>query len=81
MGFSRQNYWSRVLYPPPGDLPDPGIDPMSLKSPALAGGFLTTSATWKVRKMVNTRLEIRPQEVNPLLELEPAAGGLVVRQP
>ena len=62
------------------DLPDPGIEPLSLKSPALAGGFLTTSATWKVCKMVNTRLEKRPQEVNPLLELEPA-GGLVVRQP
>ena len=70
-----------MLYPPPGDLPDPGIEPVSPKSPALAGGFLTTSTTWKACKMVNTYLEIRPQEVNPLLELEPAAGGLVVRQP
>ena len=33
--------------PPPGDLPDPGIVPTSLTSPALAGGFFTTSATWE----------------------------------
>ena len=32
--------------PPPGDLPDPGIELASLKSPALAGGFFTTSTTW-----------------------------------
>ena len=36
-----------VLYPPPGDLPDPGIKPMSLISPALVGRFFTTSATWE----------------------------------
>ena len=38
MEFSRQEYWSGFPCPPPGDLPDPGIKPMSL-SPALAGGF------------------------------------------
>ena len=37
MGFSRQEYWSGLPCPPPGDLPDPGIGPVSLKSPALAG--------------------------------------------
>ena len=42
MEFSRQNYWNRLLFPPPGDLPHPGIKPMSLASPALVGGFLTT---------------------------------------
>ena len=47
MRFSRQGYWSGVLYPPPGDLPDPGIEPASLMSPALAGRFFTTSATWE----------------------------------
>ena len=46
-GFSRQEYWSGLLCPPPGDLPHPGIEPMSLDSPALAGGFFTTSATWE----------------------------------
>ena len=43
-GFPRQEYWSGLPFPPPGDLPDPGIRPMSLKFPALAGGFFTTSA-------------------------------------
>ena len=46
MGFSRQEYWSGLPCPPPGDLPDPEIAPESLTSPALAGGFFTTSATW-----------------------------------
>ena len=45
MGFSRQGYWSGFPGPPPGDLPDLGIELGSLMSPALAGGFITTSAT------------------------------------
>ena len=49
-GFSRQEYWSRLLCPPPGDLSSPGIEPMSLMSPALAGEFFTTSATWEAPK-------------------------------
>ena len=36
MEFSRQEYWSGLPFPPPGDLPDPGIEPVSLESPALA---------------------------------------------
>ena len=47
MGFSRQEYWSGLPCPPPGDLPNPGIEPVSLTSPALAGRFFTTSATWE----------------------------------
>ena len=47
MGFSRQEYWSRLPFPPPGDLPNPGIEPTFLMSLALAGGFFTTSATWE----------------------------------
>ena len=54
MGFSRQEYWSGLLWPPPGDLPDPGIEPTSLESPALAGRFLTTSATWEALDYTNT---------------------------
>ena len=42
MGFSRQEYWSGLPFPPPGDLPDPGIKPTSPVSLALAGGFFTT---------------------------------------
>ena len=45
MRFSRQEYWSGLPCPPPGDLPDLGMEPMSLTSPALPGGFFTTSAT------------------------------------
>ena len=47
MGFTRQEYWSGLLRPPAGDLPDPGMEPASLMSPALAGGFFTTSAAWE----------------------------------
>ena len=45
MEFPRQQYWSEVPFPTLGDLPDPGIEPVSLISPALAGGFFTTGAT------------------------------------
>ena len=46
MGFSRQEYGSRLTCRPPGDLPYPGIKPESLKSPALADGLFTTSNTY-----------------------------------
>ena len=45
MGFSRQEYWSGLSCPPPGDRPNPGMEPVSLMFPALAGRFFTTSAT------------------------------------
>ena len=47
IGFSRQEYWSGLPFPSPGDLLDPGIKPRSPVSPALADGFVTTSTTWK----------------------------------
>ena len=47
MEFSRQEYWSGLPCPPPGDLPDPGIKSTSLVSPGLAGRFFTTSTTWE----------------------------------
>ena len=47
MGFSRQEYWSGLPCPPPGDLPNPGTELTSLMSPALAGVFFNTSATGK----------------------------------
>ena len=49
MRFSRQEYWSALSCPPPGDLSYPGIKPTSLMSPALAGGFFTTSASWEAQ--------------------------------
>ena len=47
MGFSRQEHWSEWSCPLPGDLPNPGIEPASLMSPALAGGIFTASTTWE----------------------------------
>ena len=47
MGFPRQECWSGLPFPPPGDLP-PGIESEYLMSPALAGRFFTTSATWEI---------------------------------
>ena len=43
--------WSEWPYPPPGNLPEPGIDPISLVSLALAGGFFTISITWEAPKL------------------------------
>ena len=48
MGFSRQEYWNGLPRPPPGGLPNPGIELASLMSPALTTGFFTTSTTWGV---------------------------------
>ena len=47
MGFSRQEYWSGLPCPPPGDVPDLGVEPASLTSPALAGRFFISSAIWE----------------------------------
>ena len=47
VGFARQQYWSGVPFPSPGDPPDPGIELTPLKSPALAGGFFTPSTIWE----------------------------------
>ena len=47
MGISRQEYWSGLLFPSSGDLPEAGVESVSLMSPAFVGGFFTTSATRK----------------------------------
>ena len=47
MGFSRQDYWSGLPCPPPGELPNPGIEPTSRMSAALAEGWFTSNATWE----------------------------------
>ena len=49
MGFSRQEYWSGLPFPSLADLPDPGIEPTSLMSSALAGGFFITSAILNIQ--------------------------------
>jgi len=53
MGFSSQEYWSGLPCPPSGDLYDLGIEPTSLRFPALPGGFFTTSATWESAVVVS----------------------------
>ena len=55
MGFFRQEYWHGLPCPLPGDLLDPVIEPVSLMSLALAGGFFTTSATWEAPYLLNTK--------------------------
>ena len=55
MGFSRQEYWSGLPCLPPGDLPNPGMEPLPLTSPALAGRFFTTSTTWEALAESSTR--------------------------
>ena len=49
MGFFRQEYWSGLPFPPPGNLANPGIKPVSLMSPASAGGFFTTNFIWEAQ--------------------------------
>ena len=49
MGFSRQEYWSGLPFPSPGDLPNPGTEPLSPKSPALASRLFTTKPPRKPR--------------------------------
>ena len=60
VGSFRQEYWSRLPFPSPGDLPDPGIEPTFLGFPALAASLFITSATWEAqatcRKPYNRRL-------------------------
>ena len=57
MEFSRQEYWNGVPCPPPRDLLDPGIEPMSFMSPALTGRFFTSSSTWGAPSCLCARLE------------------------
>ena len=47
MECPRKEYWNRLSFPPPGDLPNPGFEPMSPASPALAGRFFTNEAPGK----------------------------------
>ena len=55
MEFSRQKYWSGLPFHLPEDLPDPGIEPVSLVSPALEGRFFTTWATNTIIPLDNNK--------------------------
>ena len=59
MGFPRHEYWSGLPFPPPGNLPDPGVDPMSPASPTFAGGPLShlgNAREHESRKMCKTMI-------------------------
>ena len=58
MGFSRQEYWSGLPFPSPGDFPNPGIKPASRMSPAVAGAFFTASTAWEAPTQLYTCIEI-----------------------
>ena len=58
VGFSRQEYLSGLPFPAPGDLSDPEIEPSSLTSPALAGGFFTTSGHSKASSSLKAELKL-----------------------
>ena len=71
MGFSRQEYWRGQPCPPPRDHPDPGIEPVSLTSPALAGGFFTTSATWESPLVGSARSVLKSEKLLGTLDATP----------
>ena len=60
-GFSRQEYWSRLPFPSPGGLPYPGVEHVSLMSPALAGEFFTTSTTWEAQELLLPVTDVESQ--------------------
>ena len=53
MGFPRQEYWSGLLFPSSGDLPDPGIKSASATAPAMAGRFFTTESPGNPRCLIS----------------------------
>jgi len=67
--FSRQECWSGLPCPLPGDLLNPGIQPTSLKTPAVAGGFFTTSTTWEALSLASSTAIA--SEVDPPPHLTP----------
>ena len=84
VGFSRQEYWSGLLCPAPGDLPDPGIESPSLASPALASGFFTTSPTWEAQFTISTLYQIRNYAAFPkhfFLHTSMFSYGIVISSP
>ena len=54
-GFPGQEYWSMLPFPPPGNLPAPGIEPTSSASPTLVTGFFTTESAGKPMSSIKHR--------------------------
>ena len=66
MGFFRQEHCNGVSFPSPGDLPNSGIEPVSVMAPELVGGFLTISATWEALLL---QVKSKHMETSPVLRL------------
>ena len=75
MGFFRQGYWSGLTFPSPGDLPDSGIKPTSLKSTALTGGLFTTSVNWEALYLPNPSLLLDKNGVYTFISLKIQGNG------
>ena len=67
MGYSRQEYWSELPFPPPGDFPTQGITPASLTSPVLAGRFFTTSAIQEAHEVLFSSVQFSRSVVSDSL--------------
>ena len=79
MAFSRQEYWSRLPFPPPGDLLDPGIEPASLASPALPGRFFSTEPPRKPHLLVSVQFSSVAQSCLTLCDpMNRSTPGLLV---
>ena len=83
MGFPRQEYWSELPCPPPGDLPKPGIELTSLGSPALAGRFLTTVPLGKPQDQIEgaTKHDETQRTLFPPQRSDGARRGVVLSKP
>ena len=80
MGFSRQESWSESSCPPPGDLPDPGMETSSPVSPALVDGFLTTEIPGKPHSP-STLLSYFPHVLSFVATIQPGPSGTNDEEP
>ena len=80
MGLSRQEYWSGLLFPFPGDLPDLGIEHLSPASPALAGIIFTSSATCEAPKKIQRITEFAEKSRDTISEKKILVGHSLLRQ-
>ena len=76
-GFSRQEYWSGLPFPPPEDLPNPGIKPASLVSPALAGGSLPLAPPEKPHIVIGNGYSTGPSSKGLEYKKADSTGGLL----
>ena len=63
MWLSRQEYWSGLPFPPPGDLPDAGIEPITSAAPLLASRFFTTEPPGNLLHFTHTKPNFSPQKI------------------